>query len=196
MSLFSRKTAEEKAAKKALKAETSAKRDTILQLFSKTERFSYSGSIIVAADELRDGEIVHFAATGKHKDQGADAALLATDQRIIIGWMKGVSMGTTEIRYADLDQIDVGIKLSGAWATLRHQSHSTTLEKSVTKNLEKLKTVVRERQDYLTSQQDPKRTSPHSENSTNQLEKLAELHAEGVLTDEEFTAAKAKALGL
>jgi hypothetical protein len=29
-----------------------------------------------------------------------------------------------------------------------------------------------------------------------QLQKLAELHAQGILSDEEFSAAKAKALGI
>ena len=34
------------------------------------------------------------------------------------------------------------------------------------------------------------------EDGTAQLQKLAELHTQGVLTDEEFAAAKAKILGL
>jgi membrane protease subunit (stomatin/prohibitin family) len=34
------------------------------------------------------------------------------------------------------------------------------------------------------------------EDETAQLQKLAELHTQGVLTDEEFAAAKAKILGL
>ena len=37
---------------------------------------------------------------------------------------------------------------------------------------------------------------PQEDDQTAQLQKLAELHAQGVLTDEEFAAAKAKALGL
>jgi len=35
-----------------------------------------------------------------------------------------------------------------------------------------------------------------AEDPTTQIEKLAQLHASGALTDEEFTAAKAKALGI
>jgi membrane protease subunit (stomatin/prohibitin family) len=35
-----------------------------------------------------------------------------------------------------------------------------------------------------------------AEDETAQLQKLAELHTQGVLTDEEFAAAKAKILGL
>jgi len=35
-----------------------------------------------------------------------------------------------------------------------------------------------------------------AQDPTTQIEKLAQLHASGALTDEEFTAAKAKALGI
>ena len=38
--------------------------------------------------------------------------------------------------------------------------------------------------------------APAEEDTTTQIEKLAQLHASGALTDEEFAAAKAKALGI
>jgi hypothetical protein len=37
---------------------------------------------------------------------------------------------------------------------------------------------------------------PPEEDATAQLEKLAQLHSQGVLTDEEFAASKAKILGI
>ena len=37
---------------------------------------------------------------------------------------------------------------------------------------------------------------PQEDDQTAQLQNLANLHAQGVLTDEEFAAAKAKALGI
>jgi hypothetical protein len=37
--------------------------------------------------------------------------------------------------------------------------------------------------------------APPAEDSFAQIEKLSKLHEEGALTDEEFTAAKAKILG-
>ena len=37
---------------------------------------------------------------------------------------------------------------------------------------------------------------PPEDDATAQLQNLAQLHAQGVLTDEEFAAAKAKALGI
>ena len=39
-------------------------------------------------------------------------------------------------------------------------------------------------------------TAPPSNDLTQQIEQLAQLHTSGALTDEEFAAAKAKALGL
>jgi hypothetical protein len=38
--------------------------------------------------------------------------------------------------------------------------------------------------------------APAEDPTMAQIEKLAELHAQGILSDEEFTAAKAKALGI
>ena len=45
--------------------------------------------------------------------------------------------------------------------------------------------------------QEPQQYAPEAEDDdTAQLQKLAALHTQGVLTDEEFSAAKAKILGL
>jgi hypothetical protein len=41
-----------------------------------------------------------------------------------------------------------------------------------------------------------RRPCPAEDDATAQLEKYAQLHAQGVLTDEEFAAAKAKILGI
>lgn len=48
--------------------------------------------------------------------------------------------------------------------------------------------------------QEPQAAAPAAEapadDQTEQLKKLADLHSQGVLTDEEFAAAKAKVLGI
>ena len=51
-----------------------------------------------------------------------------------------------------------------------------------------------EQQQY--EQQQQYAPAPAEEDETAQLEKYAKLHAQGVLTDEEFAAAKAKILGI
>jgi hypothetical protein len=42
----------------------------------------------------------------------------------------------------------------------------------------------------------PAPAAPPADDSMEQLQKLAELHTQGVLSDEEFAAAKAKILGI
>lgn len=188
MAFFGRKSGEEKAEAKAAKQARDLKRKAVAGMVSKVEQLNYGSALNVVSDEVRLDEEALFVATGELDSEDAKAALVATDTRIVIGWMKGLSVGTVEIPYADIDQIDTGTKLSGTWVTLHHGSHARTLEKSGTKDLEKLKQVVRDHQATSTPAQSP--------GASMSLEKLAELHAAGILTDEEFSAAKAKALGL
>jgi len=52
-------------------------------------------------------------------------------------------------------------------------------------------------QQYAEQQPQPQQAPPEPEDdATAQLQNLAQLHAQGVLTDEEFAAAKAKILGI
>ena len=54
-------------------------------------------------------------------------------------------------------------------------------------------------QQYAQEPQEPQQYAPEppaEDDATAQLQKLAALHTQGVLTDEEFSAAKAKILGL
>jgi hypothetical protein len=46
------------------------------------------------------------------------------------------------------------------------------------------------------AQEPPAAAAPPEDDATAQLQDLAALHTQGVLTDEEFAAAKAKALGI
>ena len=54
-----------------------------------------------------------------------------------------------------------------------------------------------EQEQYAQQQQSAQQAPPPPEDDGSaQLEKLAQLHTQGVLTDEEFAAAKAKILGI
>ena len=55
---------------------------------------------------------------------------------------------------------------------------------------------AQEPQQYAPEPQQYAPAAPEEDDSTAQLQKLAALHTQGVLTDEEFAAAKAKALGI
>ena len=52
------------------------------------------------------------------------------------------------------------------------------------------------RYDQADAQRRQQAAPPPEDDATAQLENLAKLHTQGVLTDEEFAAAKAKALGI
>ena len=51
-------------------------------------------------------------------------------------------------------------------------------------------------QQYQQEQQQYQQAPPPEDDSAAQLQNLAQLHTQGVLTDEEFAAAKAKILGI
>jgi membrane protease subunit (stomatin/prohibitin family) len=53
-----------------------------------------------------------------------------------------------------------------------------------------------DQQQYAQDQPQYAQEAPPEDDSTAQLQKLAALHTQGVLTDEEFAAAKAKILGI
>ena len=53
-----------------------------------------------------------------------------------------------------------------------------------------------EQQQYAQQQPQYAQEAPPEDDDTAQLQKLAALHTQGVLTDEEFAAAKAKILGI
>ena len=53
-----------------------------------------------------------------------------------------------------------------------------------------------QQQDAQEQQQDAQEAPEAEDDATAQLQKLAALHTQGVLTDEEFAAAKAKILGI
>jgi len=56
--------------------------------------------------------------------------------------------------------------------------------------------VARRQEEKHAGQQAAAPAAPAAGDPTAQLQQLAALHAQGVLTDEEFAAAKAKALGI
>lgn len=56
--------------------------------------------------------------------------------------------------------------------------------------------ALRQEEKYAGQQAAAQAAAPAAGDPTAQLQQLAALHAQGVLTDDEFAAAKAKALGI
>ncbi|HJE84070.1 MAG TPA: SHOCT domain-containing protein [Corynebacterium amycolatum] len=189
MSIFNKnpeQKAAKKADKKARKAIVAAHSEAITSALGKSELLSSMIVIGTAAETIKDTETIITAMTGEHRSK--NACMVLTDERIIITY--GVGAGTVELPYNDIDRVDTGRKFSGAWVELHNGSQTTELKKSLTKDskLDDVKRIVRE-------QQGRGAEAPASSGVAD-LAKLAELHASGVLTDEEFSAAKAKALGI
>jgi hypothetical protein len=190
MSIFSKTDPQEKAAKKAEKKRRqeiiTARETAINNTLGKVEKLNHIITITSAAEALTDDETVLTAMTGDYS--GKNACMVLTDHRIIIAY--GIGAGIVELPYTDIDRVDVGRKLNGSWVAFHNAGQTTTVNKSTAsdKKCEEVKRVVRDQQQTTVG------SVPTVD--ADQLSKLAELHASGVLTDEEFTAAKAKALGL
>lgn len=190
MNIFSKTTPEQKAAKKAEKKqhqELIAARETAINAtLGKMEKLNHLIVITSAAEALTDDETILTAMTGEY--DGKSACMVLTDHRIVITF--GIAAGTVELPYADVDRVDVGRKFSGSWVALHNGSQTTTVNKSSASDAkyQDVKRIVREQQETTGG------SAPAVD--ADQLSKLADLHASGVLTDKEFTAAKAKALGL
>lgn len=192
MSIFSKKTTDQKAEQKAQKKqrkEEIARRDEVIRgHLGKMEKISNTITTTSAAEAMDNKETVITSMTGQY--DGKNACMVCTDRRIIIAY--GIGAGTIELPYTDIDRVDTGRRFSGSWVTLHNGSQATTLGKSSASDekVQKVKNAVREQQETSSEGSAP------SVPSVGDLTKLAELHAAGVLTDAEFTAAKAKALGL
>lgn len=173
----------------ANKAKAEAGKALIHPHLNKAEKLANNGAIHLAALELRDGEQVLFASCGKFEE--APACLTMTDTRVIITSQKGTTTGKAVLDYDTIDRVDCSMGMLGAGVTFYHGSQRTTFENSSHGPLDKLRDLVAE---HRTTAAPAAAAAPVD--GVEQVAKLAELHAAGVLTDEEFAAAKAKALGL
>ena len=149
-------------------------KDQVLDALEPAER------IVVATDGFRDGK---------------QAILTVTERRILvisrefIGW-DGAS------QTIDLDKISsISEKTGFALGSIRISTSNDEIElEKVATN--EAKAVVSAARRAIKQLSEPSTTETASGVAVDDLTKLAELHAAGVLTDEEFASAKAKALGL
>lgn len=147
------------------------------------ERMGTGSAGVHVAQALAPDEAVH-ALYGAQID-GKGAIIALTDRRILAGY--GFLPRTTSIDYKAINQVESGltsVKIQGSGVELQAKS-------------------VARKDDLLAAIQD-RRQAAHASpiaasasaapDPTDQLAKLAELHAAGVLTDEEFAAKKAEIL--
>lgn len=142
-------------------------------------------------EELGDNERIEIAVTGlsmKHR-----IVLAATNHRVIM--INDSALGLkTNTQSIGLDKISAVRGGSGALSGM--------VEIMTSNEKIKVESIVRQESEEFTKVLTGLLSKPQSAapvdlgSGVGSLEKLAELHAQGILTDEEFSAAKAKALGL
>ena len=122
------------------------------------------------------------------------AIVVATNARILLLEQStmGFSSGSRTISLDKVSSISVNKKMLLAELVITTSNEDINVEKVANNEADAFATAVRHIMDNPTSVET--KASPAS--NMDDLERLADLHAKGVLTDEEFAAAKKKALGL
>lgn len=145
-------------------------------------------------DELAPGERIIVATHGFHDDK--PTILTVTDRRIIM--ISGEVLGwDTASQTIALDKVSsISEKAGFALGTIRISTSNDEIEvKKVA--TDEVKSVVSAARRALEQKSAPSPApAQNGGSSVDELKNLAELHAAGVLTDEEFAAAKARILGI
>ena len=90
-----------------------------------------------------------------------------------------------------------GVGVVGVAAVAHHANKKGAQEQAAADQQAADQQTIADQQAALAAQQAPGTPAPAAvDPQTAQLENLANLHTQGILSDEEFAAAKAKALGI
>lgn len=174
------KKADDKKAQEALIKE---RQSALLEHLPKLIRRRYMMAARVGGAQLKEGESYTHLIAGELN--GIRTFIIPTDNRILIAGLSGIKSTVRELRYEDVSEVGA----DGGAFILRHGSHTIELKRCVSNTMKEVIEEIRSRS----------RETCRSSNvgiGISEVERLAELHSAGVLTDEEFAAAKAKALGL
>lgn len=169
--------------KKAQEALIKERQSALLEHLPKLIRRRYIMAARVGGAQLKDGETYTHLIAGELN--GIRTFIIPTDNRILIAGLSGIKSTVRELRYEDVSEVGA----DGGAFILRHGSHTIELKRCVSNTM---KEVIEE----IRSRSQETRRSSNVGIGISEVERLAELHSAGVLTDEEFAAAKAKALGL
>lgn len=138
------------------------------------------------ASEARDGEQVVDALAGT--DGKAPALVVVTDRRVF--YTSGVSGASRRhvLDYNQITEVATGTDLWRGKFLVRAGSESYELEK-VYGDAVRVANAIRDRLSSPSS-------APVAPSGSDELSRLVELYQQGLLSDEEFAAAKSRALGL
>ena len=161
------------------------------QAMARSERFFSAFELSGLLDELRDGEEVLQLASGQV--DGRTGLIVVTTKRILTKDKGAFESASREILPKHVTSISTEKKLTGESVELTVSGEKvkfTTLQPGRSGQI--AEHVRRTRDAYDSSGAASDKSTP----GVQDIAQLAELHAAGILTDEEFKAAKARALGL
>lgn len=158
---------------------------------AKSERWFGALELSNLNNDLRHGEDVLMMAAGqvdKHM-----ALIIVTTRRIITKDKGAFDTAAREILPKHITSISTGSKMTGEWLGLTVSGSEVKFTALQHGRGGQIAEHIRKLRDAADA---PAPAASTVGPGVDDLGKLAELHAAGVLSDEEFTAAKAKALGL
>lgn len=169
-----------------------------LAKMDKSAKFFGGAELPTILDDMRPGERVTLIASG---NTGKSLAVIVlTTTRVLIKDRGLAETAMREIDPTQITSITTGKKLKGESVELTVSGSSISIEGMMHGRGTELANAIRDLKASSTSAAAPVAFAAPAAaapvDAVEQVAKLAELHAAGVLTDEEFAAAKAKALGL
>lgn len=144
-------------------------------------------------DLIAPDERVLVAISGYHDGK---KTVLASTQRRVVMVQRELFGGEGTSQTIDLGQISGVTEKTGiveGSVRIATSNHEVILEKAPT---DEVKTFVATVRKHLADSASPARSADSPSSDVSNIKQLAELHAAGALTDEEFAAAKAKFLGI
>lgn len=159
----------------------------------RSTKFFGKAAISNLIDDMQPGEEVAMITSGNLEKMVG--IIVLTNQRILIKSRTIGETETKEIQPKAISSISTQKKMTGE--TLKLTVSGTDMEISAMQHGRGAELANKIRQAQAAGATPAAASAPAAPSGDlDQLAKLAELHAAGVLTDDEFAAAKAKALGL
>lgn len=160
---------------------------------AKGERFFGVRELGGLLNDLRAGEDVLQMVTGSV--DGSVALIIITTRRILTKDKGAFEAASREILPKHVTSISTGRRMGNDWLHLTVSGQTVKFSSMRAGRADQLAEHIRRLRDAADAPAStPSAAAPAVD--TDALAKLADLHAAGVLTDAEFAAAKAKALGL
>ena len=153
----------------------------------------YSSNLKATQEQLDDGETIIASCFGVYEtkimgaDSGRNGVFLVTQKRVVFFGKKMFGYDMESFPLAKVSAIEMSKGLMGKSITLKMSGNDAKMKWINDGNPEELVNYVREHMGENTTPSPP---SPATEDIPGQIQKLAELRDNGILTEEEFASKK------